>query len=215
MKKSKLTKSQIKDLIEDYKSEVEKLNYRLANVKETLKSLRADLKTAPDDTKPATKKTTAKKPGRPKKAATAEKATAKKPGRPKKAATAEKATAKKPGRPKKAATAEKATATKTGAKDKRGRKPIVTAWDKFVKEAIEEAKKALHSAALFEAVKKKAQAAKLYDNDAKVKARINATLQKLVNRKKELAKFKHTGRGYAYGLPSWGKGGKLKAEYKA
>ncbi len=111
--------------------------------------------------------------------------------------------------------AKRVTKKSDGRRGNAGRKPVVTPWDKFVMASIKEAKKGLVSADLFKAVKSKAQKAKEYKNDAITKTLINRSLQKLVNKQKELAKYKHAGRGFAYGLPSWGSKGRLKPAYKA
>ncbi len=111
--------------------------------------------------------------------------------------------------------AKRITKKSDGRKGNAGRKAVVTPWDKFVMASIKEAKKGLVSSDLFKAVKSKAQKAKEYKNDAVTKTLINRSLQKLVNKQKELAKYKHAGRGFAYGLPSWGSKGRLKPAYKA
>ena len=211
MSKAKFTKTQLKDLIEVYQAEVKKLNFQIQNARTTIAALKADLKTAPDDAAvvkkaPAKRKAAAKKTT---KKAVAKKAPAKKVT---KKAVAKKVVAKKA--PAKKVVAKKVT-KKTTRKGNAGRKPVVTAWDNFVMTAINEAGKGMSSADLFVAVKAKAKAAKEYKNDATTKTLINRALQKLVNKQKVLAKFKHAGRGYAYGLPSWGSRGRLKPAYKA
>ncbi len=211
MSKAKFTKPQLKDLIEVYQAEVKKLNFQIQNARAIIKGLKEDLKNAPDAEvaqKTPVKKTTAKKT--PAKKVTAKKAPAKKAADKK--ATTKKVVAQK-------APAKKATAKRTkkadGRKGNAGRKPVVTAFDNFVMTAINEAGKGLVSSDLFVAVKAKAKAAGEYKDDVTTKTLINRALQKLVNKQKMLAKFKHAGRGYAYGLPSWGSRGRLKPAYKA
>ena len=213
MSKAKFTKTQLKDLIDVYQAEVKKLNFQIQNARKTISELKADLKTAPEAAKPVAKKAPAKRKATAKKVtkkAPAKKATAKKA--PAKKATAKKVTKKATA---KKVVAKKTTAKKTGRKGNAGRKPIVTPWDTFVMTAINEAGKGMVSADLFTVVKAKAKAAKAYKNDATTKTLINRSLQKLVNKQKVLAKFKHAGRGFAYGLPSWGSRGRLKPDFKA
>ncbi len=194
MSKAKFTKTQLKDLIDVYQAEVKKLNFQIQNARKTIAELKAELKTAPDDAKPTAKKEPAKK--------TTKKGTKKTPKKtPAKATTTKKTVAKK-------------KTKKTSKKGSAGRKPIVTPWDNFVLTAINEAGKGLVSGELFTAVKAKAKEAKEYKNDATTKTLINRALQKLVNKQKVLAKFKHAGRGFAYGLPSWGSRGRLKPPFK-
>ncbi len=221
MSKAKFTKTQLKDLIEVYQAEVKKLNFQIQNARTTIAALKADLKTAPDDAQPVVKKAPAKRKAAAKK--TTKKAVAKKAPAKKvtKKAVAQKAPAKKVTKkavakkaPAKKVVAKKVT-KKTTRKGSAGRKPVVTAWDNFVMTAINEAGKGMISADLFVAVKAKAKAAKEYKNDATTKTLINRALQKLVNKQKVLAKFKHAGRGFAYGLPSWGSRGRLKPAFKA
>lgn len=220
MSKAKFTKTQLKDLIEVYQAEVKKLNFQIQNARTTIAALKADLKTAPDDA-PVVKKAPAKRKAAAKKTTkkVAKKAVAKKAPAKKatKKAVAKKVVAKKA--PAKKVVAKKAVAKKVTKKTTRkgsaGRKPVVTAWDNFVMTTINEAGKGMISGDLFVAVKAKAKAAKEYKNDATTKTLINRALQKLVNKQKVLAKFKHAGRGYAYGLPSWGSRGRLKPAYKA
>jgi len=212
MSKAKFTKTQLKELIEVYQGDVKKLNFQIQNARTIIAALKADLKTAPEDVKPVIKKAPAMKP-------VAKKAPAKKP-------VAKKAPAKKPVAKKvvkkavakkvvKKAAIKKTAAKKSGRKGNAGRKPIVTPWDNFVMTAINEAGKGMISGDLFAIVKTKAKAAKEYKNDATTKKLINRSLQKLVNKQKVLAKFKHAGRGFAYGLPTWGSRGRLKPAFKA
>ena len=222
MSKAKFTKTQLKELIEVYQGDVKKLNFQIQNARTIIAALKADLKTAPEDVKPVIKKAPAKKP-------VAKKAPAKKPvakKAPAKKPVAKKAPAKKPVAKKvvkkavakkvvKKAAIKKTAAKKSGRKGNAGRKPIVTPWDNFVMTAINEAGKGMISGDLFAIVKTKAKAAKEYKNDATTKKLINRSLQKLVNKQKVLAKFKHAGRGFAYGLPTWGSRGRLKPAFKA
>jgi len=168
--------------------------------------LKADLKTAPEDVKPIIKKAPAKKTPAKK---VVKKVVAKKVV---KKAPAKKVVAKKVV---KKAAIKKTAAKKSGSKGNAGRKPIVTPWDNFVMTAINEAGKGMISGDLFAIVKTKAKAAKEYKNDATTKKLINRSLQKLVNKQKVLAKYKHAGRGFAYGLPTWGSRGRLKPAFKA
>ncbi len=229
MSKAKFTKPQLKDLIEVYQAEVKKLNFQIQNARAIIAGLKEDLKNAPKEE--VSQKTPAKKTAR---KATTKKAPAKKVVAKKvvtnkvttKKAPAQKVVAKKVVKKAPAAkpttkkvvakkTTTKSTAKKDGRKGNAGRKPIVTPWDNFVLTSINEAGKGLISSDLFVAVKAKAKAAKEYKNDATTKTLINRSLQKLVNKQKVLAKFKHSGRGFAYGLPSWGSRGRLKPEFKA
>ena len=230
MSKSKFTKSQIKELIEVYQVEVKKLAFQTQTVRATIAKLKADMKKAPADAKPKPAKRKVAKKAAPKKVTkrkVAKKAAPKKVTKRKvaKKVAPKKVTKRKVAKkvaPKKVTTkkvvkkvAKRITKKSDGRKGNAGRKAVVTPWDKFVMASIKEAKKGLVSSDLFKAVKSKAQKAKEYKNDAVTKTLINRSLQKLVNKQKELAKYKHAGRGFAYGLPSWGSKGRLKPAYKA
>ena len=222
MSKAKFTKTQLKDLIEVYQAEVKKLNFQIQNARTTIAGLKTELKTAPEAAKPVVKKAPVKKAAAKKttKKVVAKKAPAKRKAPAKKTTkkvVAKKAPAKKVALKKAPAkkVAVKKITKKTTRKGNAGRKPIVTPWDNFVMTAINEAGKGMVSGDLFAVVKTKAKAAKEYKNDATTKTLINRSLQKLVNKQKVLAKFKHAGRGFAYGLPSWGSRGRLKPAFKA
>ncbi len=104
------TKSELKLLIDDYRSQQRRLQFQMDGVKDKLKQLRADMKTAKDDdAAPAAPK----RRGRPAKAKTAAPAAPKRRGRPAKAKTAAAPAApKRRGRPAKAKTAAAPAAPK-------------------------------------------------------------------------------------------------------
>lgn len=88
--------------------------------------------------------------------------------------------------------------------DKRRRKPYpLSDWDKFIMETIQEYNRATLSREIYEAVKEKALNAGVFTTDEKSKSKINQCLVKLTNRREDLKKVKHKGRGFAYALPAW------------
>lgn len=100
--------------------------------------------------------------------------------------------------------------------EKRKRKPYpLSEWDTFIMETIQENNRATLSREIYEAVKEKAIKAGVFTTDEKSKSKINQCLVKLTNRRDDLNKVKHKGRGYAYALPSWyDDRNRLMKEYK-
>lgn len=100
--------------------------------------------------------------------------------------------------------------------EKKKRKPYpLSEWDNFILETIQENNRATLSRDIYESVKEKAINAGLFISDEKSKSKINQCLVKLTNRRDDLKKVKHKGRGYAYALPTWyDERNRLMKEYK-
>jgi hypothetical protein len=100
--------------------------------------------------------------------------------------------------------------------DKKKRKPYpLSEWDNFIMETIQENNRATLSREIYEAVKEKAIKAGVFTTDEKSKSKINQCLVKLTNRRDDLNKVKHKGRGFAYALPIWyDDRNRLMKEYK-
>jgi len=101
--------------------------------------------------------------------------------------------------------------------EKKGkRKPYpLSDWDRFIMETIQEKNRATLSKEIYEAVKEKALNAKIFTTDEKSKSKINQCLVKLTNRREDLKKVNHKGRGFAYALPIWyDDRNRLMKEYK-
>ena len=82
-------------------------------------------------------------------------------------------------------------------------------------ETIQEKNRATLSKEIYEAVKEKALNAKIFTTDEKSKSKINQCLVKLTNRREDLKKVNHKGRGFAYALPIWyDDRNRLMKEYK-
>lgn len=109
------------------------------------------------------------------------------------------------------------TAAAPAAKPKeRKRKPYpLSDWDKAIFESLREEKKALISADILEKLGKKAKEKGIFKSDDDTRVKLNQHLVKLANRRGDLVKVKHKGRGFAYALPEWvDEKGKLKKEYQ-
>jgi len=109
-----------------------------------------------------------------------------------------------------------ATETEDTSEKKKKRKPYpLSEWDNFILETIQENNRATLSREIYESVKEKAINAGLFITDEKSKSKINQCLVKLTNRRDDLKKVKHKGRGYAYALPTWyDERNRLMKEYK-
>lgn len=111
---------------------------------------------------------------------------------------------------------EKTTSKDEDGAEKRKRKPYpLSDWDKFIMETIQENNRATLSREIYEAVKEKAVNAGVFTTDEKSKSKINQCLVKLTNRREDLKKVNHKGRGFAYALPIWyDDRNRLMKEYK-
>ena len=177
----KLSLLETRELIERYQSELRKLEFQIEKTKMTVGELKSSLNdfggAAP-----------AKKSGRPAKAkiraklANVRVATQTKLGR-KKVAT------KKTAKP----TAQKASS------GKRGRPKVITVWDELILGVLNGSKEPLKSNAFLSAAAKNKSISRGM-NEAAVRAKINASLQKLVNKLKSIKKVPAEGRGFAYKL---------------
>jgi hypothetical protein len=100
--------------------------------------------------------------------------------------------------------------------EKRKRKPYpLSDWDKFIMETIQEKNRATLSKEIYDSVKEKAVNAGIFTTDEKSKSKINQCLVKLTNRREDLRKVNHKGRGFAYALPIWyDDRNRLMKEYK-
>ncbi len=87
-------------------------------------------------------------------------------------------------------------------------------WDKMIMNALERANKVLINQEIHDRIQEEARVKGLYGNEKKAKAKLNQCLIKLANRRGDLVKVRFKGRGYAYALPEWMDGRKLKKEYK-
>ncbi|MBZ0244145.1 MAG: hypothetical protein K8F24_13070 [Bacteroidales bacterium] len=116
----------------------------------------------------------------------------------------------------KAVKAEKEAPQDEVSGEKKKRRPYpLSEWDTFIMDTIRENNRATLSREIYEAVKEKAINAGVFTTDEKSKSKINQCLVKLTNRRDDLNKVKHKGRGYAYALPSWyDERNRLMKEYK-
>lgn len=81
------------------------------------------------------------------------------------------------------------------------RKPYpLSTWDKIILDVIKENGKPATSKEIYEKAMAKAIAMGIKMSEAKMKSKINQCLVKLANRRNDLRKVKHQGRGFAYAL---------------
>ena len=227
----KLTHEEVNELIGKYKSELRKLAYQQQNLSGIIKNLEGQSKAAPKrrgrpaKAKAAAPKAAPKRRGRPAKAkVAAPKAAPKRRGRPAKAkVAAPKAAPKRRGRPAKAKVAApkaapkrrgrpakaKAAAPKKAPAKVAAKKPAAAAkkgyrlseWDNLVMKTLNDRKKVSVFADFMATAK--AGGSKLSDQD--IYRRINQSLHKLANKRKELVKVPQKGRGFGYALTGWKK----------
>jgi hypothetical protein len=76
-------------------------------------------------------------------------------------------------------------------------------WDNYVIQSIEKGGKVLITSEIIDQVKSKLNASGKSSSDAEIKNKVTRSLQKLVNRRGDLAKVSFQGKGFAYALPKW------------
>jgi len=197
----KLSKEELQQLIDAYRTELRLLTYRTKQVTGQLKGLAKEERTA----KPK------KGPGRPAKKAAGKrgrpaKKTAGKRGRPakktagKRGRPAKKAAGKR-GRPVKKAAGKrggpaKKVAGKRGRPAKKAGGYRLNVWDEIVLKTLRGKKKAGVFSDFFGAAKRTSAARGLSQKD--LYARINQSLHKLANKRGAIKKVEHEGRGFGY-----------------
>jgi hypothetical protein len=196
MSKTQLSSSEIQDLINRYLSELKKLEFQVDDVKITIAHLENLLESVDGREKSAITKVKAKKLS-----AVASK-------------TASSSVVKgKRGRPRKIKTEIKVSQKPSKKETKKGYK--LSSWDKYTLESIDQAGKALITQEIIDFVKNKTIQASLNSSDEEVKNKVTRSLQKLANRRNDIAKIAYKGKGFAYALPEWlNAKGKLDNKFK-
>lgn len=184
MKKSVLSEVEIKDLISRYESELRKLNYQVDNIRETIAELTGYLG---EDMRRDYAPV------------------------PEIRSQTHESLRKKRGRPPKSQK-EIAEPAPVVHAEKKGYK--LSDWDNLVLESITSAGKALLTAEILDYVDKNLSKYNLPQDHTLAKNKVTRSLQKLVNRRGDLAKAKYAGKGFKYALPAWvGKRGKLDKKF--
>ena len=84
------------------------------------------------------------------------------------------------------------------------RKPYpLSRYDQIILQCIEDNGRATLNKDIFEKTKEKAIEEGIYESEEKAKSKINQCLVKLTNRRGDIKKVNHKGRGFAYALPEW------------
>jgi hypothetical protein len=87
---------------------------------------------------------------------------------------------------------------------KQKRKPYpLSEWDKTILESVVEAGKARISAEILDEITIRSKEKGIFKDDDDTRVKLNQHLVKLANRRGDLIKVKHKGRGFAYALPEW------------
>lgn len=207
MKKARLSKNDVKDLLQEYHSKRKKFEFYLEETDIAIKKLEKALGTAVDeDEKPARR---GRKP-KAVKAASKKRGRKAKRGRPKLAKNkrATKIT-KKAVRKVKARISAKPAKIKVP--KKRGRKPTkkaprkftLSSWDNFLIKTLNDKKLALIKSEFVEAARLSKDLAIESMTPGQVEIKITQTLHKLSNKKGIIVKVKYPGKGYAYALKEW------------
>ncbi len=119
-------------------------------------------------------------------------------GKPKKSTTEKK---RGPGRPRKSTGAPKSgKPAKKEAAEKKGRGYRLSEWDRFVVESLKTKQQALITKDFVDLAKANPD---IKSGEAQIKVKLNRSLHKLSNKKGELVKVEHSGRGFAYALSEW------------
>jgi len=96
------------------------------------------------------------------------------------------------------------------------RKPYpLSDWDKAILDTLKNAQKIMVSSELLDSISRIAQEKGFYKDDNHAKIKLNQCLVKLANRRDDLIKLHHRGRGFAYALPEWMEGNHLNKKYQA
>ncbi|MDP3462961.1 MAG: hypothetical protein Q8S18_09255 [Bacteroidales bacterium] len=97
----------------------------------------------------------------------------------------------------------------------KSRKPYpLSIWDNMILNSLKENGKAMLSKSIIEAVGVKAVEAGIFDNEEKLKSKINQCLVKLANKRSDVKKVNYKGKGFGYALPVWyDEKGKLRKEH--
>jgi hypothetical protein len=215
MRKARLSKGDVRDLLQEYQSKRKKYEFYLEETDSAIKKLEKALGTAVDEDekptrrgrKPKVVKATPKKRGRKAKR-----------GRPKLAKVkpftkvtrkTRKKVAKKAVR--KVKTRAKVKLAKPKVLKKRGRKPSKKAprkftlsnWDNFLLKTLADEKLALIKSEFVDAAKHSSELATSGMTPGQIEIKITQSLHKLSNKKKLITKVKYYGKGYAYALKDW------------
>jgi hypothetical protein len=207
MKKARLSKNDVKDLLQEYHSQRKKFEFYLEENGIAIKKLEKALGTAVDEDekpvrrgrKPKAVKATPKKRGRKAKR-----------GRPKLAKN--KRTAKVAKKTVKKAKAKISTKpAKIKIPKKRGRKPIkkaprkftLSTWDNFLLKTLNDKKLSLIKSEFVEVARLSKDIAIESLTPEQVEIKITQARHKLSNKKGFIVKVKYPGKGYAYALKEW------------
>ena len=223
MANSTMSSAAIKQLIEEYSSELKKLQFKTELTKTTIAELKNDLAEANErenaaqqaklesvssDAAPAPKKRTASR--KPKAASEpAAAATAETPAEPAEEAPAKAATPKR-----KPAAKKRSTTRKKKAKDRSaGYRP--SEFDMLVMESLDTTGKVMIASEMQDYIKEKFDKDDRSMSEDKIKVMVTRSLQKLANRRDDLKKVRYDGRGWAYAQPKWvSPSGEVKKKYQ-
>ena len=207
MKKARLSKDDVKDLLKEYASKRKKYEFYLEETDTAIKKLEKALAIAGDDDEKPVRRGRKRKAV---KAAPKKRGRKAKRGRPKlvKTKPAAKVT-RKPARKIKAKA--KAKPAKLKVPKKRGRKPSKKAprkftlsnWDNFLLKTLSDKKLALIKSEFVDAVKQSSALPAAAMTPGQIEIKVTQSLHKLSNKKKLIAKVKYYGKGYAYALKDW------------
>ncbi len=186
MRKTRLSSSEIQDLISKYQSELKKLEFQTEDIVSTITELQNWLESVEQSEKTALSKMSRKrKIAVPKVTAPTE---VKKRGRPPK--KAKKSTEKA------VSTTQKQIKKETA---KKGYK--LSNWDEWLISGITQKGKPMITQEILDWVKIKSQEAGIQTSENEIRNKVIRSLQKLANRRGDLVKVPYKGKGYAYATP--------------
>jgi hypothetical protein len=212
----KLNEFDILDLLNEYQSEMRKLKHKVGYVKDKMKELERQLelikgrKEKQRRIKSSVQATTDVFDSELVETAEALTAQPKKRGRKKKEVVAGEVVVV-------ASTPKKVKEPKAPAERKKpGRKQQeLSVWDRMIYDSIVEKGKPMISKEIFEAMKTRAVATRMFQSDEDIRVRQNQCLVKMTSKRDDLVKYKFIGRGFAYGLKEWGDElGNLRPEFE-
>jgi SOS response regulatory protein OraA/RecX len=191
----KLNEQEVRSLINQYKSELRKLDYQKQAIKSTIAALKEDLKTA----EPAPIKENRQKRG-----------VAENVMKSETTDTLQENLEVPEKKPKRKYKKNEAVPQK---KIQRQRK--LNGFDQCVISSIRENGKIMINSELMAALTKYVEENNIQMEEDQIRAKLNQTLQKLANKRKMLAKATYPGKGFAYGLVEWlNKRGNIATQYR-
>lgn len=216
MEVTNLSSIAIKQLIARYEMELDKLNFQRSKTEQTIKELRSSLSSA--EKREAREMKASLNGGKASRSKQQDSPSVSDVGgEPDSPATgqAEKPARAKRGR-KKGSTSRAASGSKRSKKAKgRSGGYRLSEYDEMIFAALNDKSQVLITSDLQDYIESEMKGQGKNVSEEEIRLKISRSLQKLVNRRKEITKVSYEGRGFAYALPEWvNKDGEVKRKFR-